>query len=773
MWAWRNRRAEAIVASSLQVLGALAVGLRSDAAHALPASTVLLAVRLNGVEQSDGVEALRRGDALELSAEAWAALRLKPPTGAPTWHEGRVFRALSDPRLTWQIDGPSQTLWIDAPPAAFVGGPMQQAAAPGPEPTAAGFGGYANYELQMQRGARAGETATNALVEAATFGRHGSLRSTGLWRHDAHARALTRLDTAWVHEDPRRMATLSVGDAISLPGDWGRALRFAGLQWNTDFSLRPGFQSFPLPSLQGEAALPSAVDVYVDNSRRVQGQVGAGAFDLKELPVVTGEGEVRMVVRDLLGREQVVVQRYYASPLLLRAGLSARSFEIGSLREDYGLASARYGRTVATATDRLGVSDAFTRELRAEVSERQVTAGASGVWLWPAFGTLQFGAVGSHAARGDGAMLSAAAQRQARDWSGSLQWRRASRDFVQLGQPDGAAPRSHVAAAVGRAWLGLGLGASVVRRSDWQGGRQQIVAANLTRSLGRAGSLAVFVLRDTVNRQSTASLVWSVALDGRDSLTLAATRQAGTARDGNDVSTSWQRPPPDGNGVGLRLDAERGAVQRGTAQAVWQTDAAVFNAGVADAGGRTQWRGGVGGSLAWLGDSVFVGRRIDDSFAVVDVGGYAGVDVLHENRRVATTDAKGRAFVGGLRGHEVNRIGVDPGDLPVDAQVQSLESLVVPPARSGVAIAMPLRRSRSATFRLVDIDGIVLSPGSELRLAGRAAGFPIGFEGRAFASDLGDRNELVARWRGRECRVRFELPPGEDGLPDLGTLVCQ
>jgi len=773
VWAWPRHRAEAVVASSLQLLACLSLGLRADAAHAVPATTVLLAVRLNGVEQPDGIEALRRGDALELPVEAWDALKLKPPTGAPTLHGGRAFRALSDPRLTWQIDAPSQTLWIDAPAAAFVGGSVQTAAAQAPEPLAAGVGGYANYELQWQRGTRSGETSTNALIEAASFGHFGSFRSTGLWRHDARVSTLTRLDTAWVHEDPQRLATLTVGDAISLPGDWGRALRFAGLQWSTDFSLRPGFQSFPLPSLQGEAALPSAVDVYVDNSRRVQGQVGAGAFDLKELPVVTGEGEVRMVVRDLLGREQVVVQRYYASPLLLRAGLSARSFEVGALREDYGLASARYGRGVATATDRLGVSDSFTRELRAEVAGRQLTAGASGVWLWPAFGTLQFGAIGSHAPRGDGAMLTAAAQRQARDWSGSLQWRRASRDFVQLGQADGSAPRSHVAAAVGRAWQGFGFGASVVRRSDWQGAHQQIVAGNVSRSLGRAGSLAFVLLRDTVNRQTTASLVWSLALDGRDSMTLAATRQQGSARDGSGASASWQRPPPDGNGLGLRLDVEGGAVRRSAAQAVWQTDAAVFNAGLAESGGRAQWRGGVGGSVAWLGDSVFVGRRIDDSFAVVDVGGYAGVGVLHENRRVATTDARGRAFVGGLRGHEVNRIGVDPGDLPVDAQVQSLENLVVPPARSGVAVAMPLRRSRVARFRLVDGAGVALPAGSEFRLAGRNTSFPIGYEGRAFAADLDERNELVARWPGHECRVRFELPPTDDGLPDLGTLSCR
>ena len=53
-------------------------------------------------------------------------------------------------------------------------------------------------------------------------------------------------------------------------------------------------------------------------------------------------------MRDLLGREQVISQPYYASSLLLREGLIDDSNEIGFVRNDFGIRSNDYGRFVTT-----------------------------------------------------------------------------------------------------------------------------------------------------------------------------------------------------------------------------------------------------------------------------------------------------------------------------------------------------------------------------------------------------------------------------------------
>ncbi|WP_431260641.1 hypothetical protein ACQ86G_11325 [Roseateles chitinivorans] len=67
------------------------------------------------------------------------------------------------------------------------------------------------------------------------------------------------------------------------------------------------------------------------------------------------------MVRDLLGREQIVVQPYYISPSLLKPGLSAYSVEAGWLRLNYGIDSNRYGRAVLAGTWRNGLTPVSRR----------------------------------------------------------------------------------------------------------------------------------------------------------------------------------------------------------------------------------------------------------------------------------------------------------------------------------------------------------------------------------------------------------------------------
>lgn len=531
------------------LLGASMLAVAATAPSTTATRPLLLEVRLNSIEQPQGVEALTVPGGLALPLEAWQAMQLQPPMTAPLRQGGRSFYALDAARLRWRIDVPTQTLWIDAPPMAFVGGPVVTAAAPGALRPSAGLGAYGNYDVLWQRSTRGGQSTASALTEIGVFGDAGFLRMTHLLQFAGAEHAARRLDTTWTMDDPARMASLRIGDTIGVPGTWGQATRFGGVQWTTDFSLQPGFQAFPLPSLHGETALPSTVELYVDNSRRLQGQVQPGGFDLHELPVVTGQGEIRMVVRDLLGREQVVVAPYYASAALLRPGLHATSFELGAVREGYGIASQRYGSVFASATDRLGITDRYTREWRAEASGRQVTAGYGGTWLFPALGTLQLSGVASHSRLGEGGMVIAAAERQARDWSGSVQLRMASRDFAQIGRASRETMRTSVAVAVGRAWQGIGIGASFLQQHTWEGGRRQIVGMNLSHSVGNLGTLALFALRDGVSGQRSDVGVAGVQL---------LTRRAQQHLDGREPAT-WRRP---GHSVRNAAVAARNARRR-------------------------------------------------------------------------------------------------------------------------------------------------------------------------------------------------------------------
>ncbi|MDY0748651.1 fimbria/pilus outer membrane usher protein [Paucibacter sp. R3-3] len=737
--------------------------------------TLLLALTINGVPQDAMLRAVRLSEGLAVPQSSWDELHLRlPPTGTPRVIDGELHVLLgNDGPLRWRIDEGTQTLEIEAPASAFVA--QQLDLAPGvprvTQPSA--WAPFINYDAQWQHD-RGSQDAADVLWELGLFGPHGDFSSTGLVRTEARG---VRLDTRWQHDMPERLARLTVGDAINQSGAWGRPVRFGGLQWGTDFSLQPGFLSFPLPTLRGEAALPSTLDVYVNNGQRLQSRLQPGAFDLTDLPVVTGQGEIKTVVKDLLGREQVVVTPYYVSPALLKPGLRAGSFEVGMIREDYGIASNHYGRGMLTATERRGLTDRFTGELRAELTRSQQALGFSGWTLWPALGTASASAVASHSSTmGGGWMLAAGLDRQARDWSGSVQVRRMSPGFSQVGQLDGTSPRLVVAMAVGTAWHGQSIGLGYTLQ---QGGpvESKLAQVNYSSSLGPYGYLGLALFRDFSPGGSgtSLSLSWSYALDARHSAGLSVQRQPdGRGGSSTQLQAQLQRNAGIGSGLGYQLLAETDGHQ--LAQATWQGEHAVLSGGVARRGDDTEIRAGASGGFALLDGSVFSGRRIEGGIALVDVGGHAGVRVLQDNQVVAHTDARGRAFVTGLRGYQTNRVGIDASDLPMDAELEALEIRLTPAARSAAYIDFPVHRGRSVSLRVVDAAGRPLPPGTLLQTIGQPRSYPVGYDGRAYLAGLDEGlNHAAAAWADGHCQLEFTLPPqgDDDELPDLGSLTCR
>ena len=160
----------------------------------------------------------------------------------------------------------------------------------------------------------------------------------------------------------RAAATLRVGDAISATGAWGRAVRFGGVQFGTNFATQPTLVTTPLLAARGEAIVPSTVDVFINGQRVANETVPPGPFAIESLPAITGAGELQVVVTDALGRQQIVSRPYYSGPTLLRAGLNEYSVEAGAIREDYALESFAYGELFAAGTFRRGMTDLSRRK---------------------------------------------------------------------------------------------------------------------------------------------------------------------------------------------------------------------------------------------------------------------------------------------------------------------------------------------------------------------------------------------------------------------------
>lgn len=739
---------------------------------------LLLAVWINDQPHHEVVSARRLADGtLAVTAQALRSWRLKPASVQAALQQGghaSYVRLADIEGLSYHVDDITQTLALQIQPSAFehtsVGGHAVGADRQVLTPTLPG--GFFNYDLYWQR--NGDRESWGGLFEAGLFNAYGSGTMTGLWRDDAR-RQWVRLDTTWNVDMPARMQSLRLGDGISRAGSWGRSVRFGGVQWTSNFATQPGFIPFPLPALRGEAAVASTLDVYLDNARLLQGSVPAGPFDLSDVPVVTGQGELRVVVRDLLGRQSVISQPYYASPRLLKPGLRDFSYELGAIRKDYGWATARYGRLMAVATERLGMRSGFTRELRAEILDEQQTVGAGGAWLMPRVGTHPLGTlnVGMSASRGPdgtGSALSVGAERQGRSISFNLQAKRATRHFVQLGELLGASPRSTVTAGMSLPIGDGGFGASFTRHTTWQGDRHRLVTANYSRRIGRVGQIGIYALQSFApDRQLTVGVMLTFSLDARTSLSSEFVRQDGEARN----TVQVQRSLPAGNGWGFRALA--GSDDHYLASVAVQTDRGTFSVEGADRFGQTGYRAGASGGIAFAGGGIFPSRRIDDSFAVVKVGDFANVRIYRENQEVARTDDNGLALVTRLRAYQRNTLGIEQRDLPIEAEIDVLELKLAPALRSGIFAAFPTRPGRGASLRLIDERGQPLPPGMVAWVDGSALTYPIGFDGRVFAAGLDADTPLHAGWTAGEprCSVRIPLNHSIEPLAELGTFTCR
>ena len=722
------------------------------------------------------------GGALYLDEEEFTRLRLRLPQAQYHEYEGRRYYPLSAIRgCTVTIDEMRQRAVISAPARAFETTTLAAGDRQHPPVSPASPGAFLNYQVSAQD--IQGTRIEGGYGELGVFAGAGVLTTSGIARDDAGSRGFIRLDTTFTRDFPDQLETLNLGDAISDPGSWGNAEHFAGVRFSRNFALRPDLLTTPLLTTAGTATVPSTVDVFVNNQLVSSNQVPAGPFVIDRLPTVTGTDAVNVVVRDALGREQVVSQSFYTGSTLLARDLTQYSVDLGSVRDDYGLASDHYGGILGEASYRRGITDNFTLEGHAEyLSGDAHAAGVNAVLGVAKFATMN--ATLAYGGGGDGSgagVLSGVGIEHHglnTNFLASTFW--ASRGFAQVGEPidPDMRIRQRSILQAGRGFGRLGsLSIAYVRQSYRASPAQQTLGVTDSLSLGRVGALNFTVSRTQTaaapgapaQSSTSAYLIFTHSLGGRTSVSATAVAASGNGAPQDEVIAGLSESPPAGPGAGYRLSVSTA----GNYDADWRQQ--MHYADVEVEAARNQGIDGkslqFNGAVTWLDGVVTPSRAVNGSFAVVDVAGLPNVPVYVENQPVARTDDSGKALLYNLRPYEANHISIEPEDLPLDTVISTTSTLVAPPYRSGVIARFPVERIRSGTFRLVTEDGKPVPVGAVVTLLG--ATFPVVLDGMVYVTGFDHGTAAQASWPGNQCRFRL-APPSEDvPQPDMGTVVCR
>ena len=759
---------------------------RAAAPDAEPATRIIpLEISINGARAGSWV-LMERAGTLYAQLDAFEEWRINRDPRAPAVvYRGETWYPLGSlPGYSARFNPAEQSLQLNFSAAAFATTRLGQPEAERPAVTRPLTTVFANYDLSYQRSDLRGLSATDdvgALTELGISGSAGVLTNTSVIRNiandpgAAYAPGWRRLETTFTRDFPERNASLRLGDSTTRTGAWGRSVYFGGIQWGTNFSLSPGYITQPIPTIGGQSRAPSTVELYINDALRQTSQVPTGPFTIDNFPQITGSGQARLVVRDLLGRETVLVQDFFSHAALLRKGLSDYSFEAGAVRRNLGIDSANYGAGFVSGLWRHGFTNDLTLETRAEASE-QLRGGGAGVAVALPLGLLGqvAGAASSDDVTGNGRQWLASLEHWSLRHGFTVRTEGASREYRQIGQDDDVLPyrrqwlASYTYARPELGHLGLGYG----KIETYDRGPITTYSANYSIRIFAQSSLTFSATRvdggDASGRSIGVSLL--IPLDGRITSSAATTHHAGHTDGYASVS----------KGLGLESGAAwRALAGQRTGQnyveggLYYQGSKGLVTADASASDTQSTVRLGAQGGLVFADGALFASRKVQDSFALVEVPGYPDVGVGFQSTVLTRTDAGGKALVPQLQPYRTNTIRLDPNELPISAELDTIEMSVVPPARSGVKVTFPVRSGRGALMRIVLDDGQPAPAGAEIELVGDSKEFFVARRGAAFVTGLKDKNRLRLKWEGKQCEIDVELPPGKpDDIARVGPYVC-
>jgi outer membrane usher protein len=721
----------------------------------------IAALIINGKQVDDGTLVLRREDGYYVAVGALEAAKMIIGPGARRIPgPGSQFVALSSlPGVTVHFDSGAQELYIDAGNGAiganiydlspnFIEGSRVRS-----------FGGFLNYDSVFQDGDNPYYWSTYLDGGLSIFG--GTLTNTALFNDTRSTASFIRAETAYTYDWPQKFRRLTLGDSISQGGDWGVPYRFGGLQYGTNFTLQPGYLSFPVPTLSGQAALPSSVDVYIDNALRYRGTVDQGPFALNQIPVVTGGGQATVVLTDPLGRQQSVTLPFYVSPQILKQGVSDFSYETGFLRTQYLTKSDDYGPLALSGTQRYGLTNYLTVQAHGEGSDHRGNLGLGATSAaWPV-GQLTADIAGGKGARGTGILSSVGLSRTTSSWTVGIAQTWLSEGFdatraapVRVGTEERAQTSANAGISLG-AFGAVSLSVAEQRFDNQP--TTIVTSANWSRPITDTVFLNLYALNARQSGSSTMfGLTLSVLLDSATSGSLdvfdganqpiGATLQAqhvGAPNSGWDYGAIASRDTL--NHVGANIDR--------------QTFFGKFGIAADRIGTESNGRLTGSGGFAFVDGRPFVAPRINDAFGVVTAPGLSGVTVLQDNRPIGKTDADGTLFLPSLNSNIPNKIGLEPGQIPITADVTDLDRTVIPEYRSPAIVHFNVEQDDHHLVTVKRADGHAIESGVLITRIRDGVTFRSGYDGVAYVDgDAGDQFE-AADLPG-VCQFRLPAPAG-------------
>ncbi len=604
-----------------------------------------------------------------------------------------------------------------------------------------------------------------------------------------------RLESKWQYVDPEKIRIYTLGDFISNSPDWGSSVRLAGFQWSSAYSQRGDIVTSALPQFSGSAALPSTLDLYVNQQKIYSGLVPSGPFDIKQLPFISGN-EVTLVTTDATGKQSITKKPYYFSSKILAKGINEFSVDVGIPRYNYGLYSNDYDdATFASGAIRYGYSNSLTLSGGAEAS----TDGLSNLGTGFAKNVFGIGVINADIAasqykneNGYSALLGLEG-RISKNISFNTSYRKVCDNYFDLARvsqvrylkenqinPESQNYLNYSALAdeIFRAGInynfyagyGVYLGYNQIKYSD---NSYKLLSTNLSGSLDKNWGFYASAYKDYENhkdygvyfalRYTPSSKVNAITSVSSDSGSLRYRQEIFGLSEPQIGSFGW------GGYVERDQDANE---NNASVYASYRARAAYLTGRYNRFGDNDQVAVSATGSLVAAAGRIFAANEVGEGYAVVTNAGPQS-QILNGGVNLGATDKSGRFLIANLRPYMSHHIYLDPSYLPLEWEVNSTNQTVFVGYRQGTLVDFGAHQVISGLVKLVDQNNSPLMPGYTVRINGQQNGM-VGYDGEVFIPNLLKQNKLeIDLLDHGSCQVDFAYENKQYSAKKLGPYVCR
>nr|WP_174505718.1 fimbria/pilus outer membrane usher protein [Acinetobacter sp. Marseille-Q1620] len=612
------------------------------------------------------------------------------------------------------------------------------------------------------------------------------------YKHDS----LVRLQSKWQYIDPIKIRLYTIGDFISNSPDWGNSVYLAGIQWSSAYTQRADIITSALPQFSGSAALPSSLDLFVNQQKIYSGLIPSGPFDLKQLPYISGN-QVTLVTTDATGQQTITKKAYYFSPKVLAKGINEFSVDLGVPRYNYGTFSNDYDHNVlfGSGVIRYGYSQTLTLSGALEATTDSLNNAGAG-FAKNIFGiavvNADFAASKYKNSTGYSTLIGFEG-RISKDISFNSSYQHRFDNYYDLARvsdiryqkqyyvdqlnSDELLSYSAFANEIIRAGLsynflsgyGLFVGYNQLRYQD---NTNTLLSSNFNASISKNWSLYASAYKDFDQNHNYGVYV---ALRYTPSTKFNATSSIS-----NDSGNTSYRQEVNGLttdrigalGWGASTEHIENGQNNSSAYITYRSRPAYLTARYSQYADINQTAISASGSLVAAAGRVFAANEIGDGYAIITNAGPKS-QILNGGVNLGSTDRKGRFLISNLIPYQVHHLFVDPTYLPLNWDVNSTEKITVTGFRQGTLVDFGARQVVSGLVKIVDQNQKPIATGYEVNVNQQQMAI-VGYDGEVYVQNLSKMNTLKIDLLDKgTCTVHFDYQPDIVTTKKLGPFICQ